>query len=268
MRRRAFIASVVGVGSSATAGCLGFTLRSEDDVQRREERVENLESTAEAQRRTAEAQRRTAEAERKTAEARQETIDAQQQTISEQRTELGNRQQRIEDLNATIDRKEQRISSLESGTDGKDQRISSLESDVEALRREKVMTQYRLGYDYQEIGSNDFSTGVDNRESDWTTSMAYFSRAQGRYLSASAAFDDALTTAQDLGFSSVTGRIEESMQAAQNHAQASNSYANAAYLYVEGQTESAQDWDQQAANSFQAAEDMTIYGPDEIESNL
>lgn len=234
LSRRSALTSLGTAATVGLAGCLGYTIESEDDVEGRKTRIDELESE-----------------------------------IEDLESNLSDREDEIADLESQIQDRESQIEDLESDVSDREDEIESLESDLETLRAEKVSALYTVGHARTEASK--LSKENANAEADkenYDLASLYWVRAEGELNGAHTSFDEAQSVADEEGFSSVASTIEEARMWAKHMSQACLNMANAYLFLSRGQDSMGQDYADMAQEAFKKADQYDVADPSDIESQL
>lgn len=213
---------------------MGYSVRSQEDVERRRQRVEELEAT-----------------------------------VDQQDSELDQRQSRIEDLNSSIQEKESRIAELETEKATADQRVTELQADVERLRREKVSELYDVGYSQFQTGQSDFAKAETSESNgDYDIAEAQYALASAHFGSAEQSMDRAATVAGDAGFDATRLLVEESASTVESYESAALDYANESLYRVRGDTATADSFESDGDDALISAQSGTVHQPADVDSQL
>lgn len=241
MQRRQFFAAVAAASGGLLTGCLGYTIKSEEEIQSKNDRIEELRTT----------------------------IREQESELSSLNETIQQKEDRINQLEETINEKESQISDLEGTVTDQQSEIEQLESEVETLKREKISELYAIGHAHFESGNQAFdSARSSDSNGDYLIAEGNYAIAHGHYLSAEQAFRRAATLAGDVGLTNVQGSIETATNALDDYGLAALNYANEMLFRSQGNSSTADDFESDADSAYGSAQNTPVPTPDEIDSAL
>ncbi|PSP79644.1 hypothetical protein BRC81_03825 [Halobacteriales archaeon QS_1_68_20] len=218
----------------SVAGCLGYTIESEDDVQQRKARIDELES---------------------------EVGDLESQVETKDST--------IEDLEAEVEQKQSEIEDLEASIEEKDGEIDSLESDLETEQKELISKLYELGESHRQRAFKNWQDGGDlYDQGDYSGASNEWGLAAGQYIDATEVFAEAASIASDQGRSEVADMIESSKNRVQTSATAAHQFSLASYYYSHDNESQGDKHLQEGNSALEELDQYTLYDPSEIDSSL
>ncbi len=234
MDRRGVLRATGVVATTALAGCLGYTIESEDDVQQRQDRIGELETQ-----------------------------------VENLESEVDQKDSTIEDLQSEVDQKESQIEELETSVEQKDGEIESLESDLETERKELISKLYELAGGHRQRAFANWEDGnAMFDEGDFAGASNEWGLAAGQYINAGNVFSEAASVASDQGLTEVAGKIESSRNRVQTSATAANQFGLASYYYSHGNKSRGDQHLNEGNAVLDELDQYTLYEPSEIDSDL
>lgn len=241
MQRRSVLRASGVAATVGLAGCLGYTIESEDDVQQRKERIDELES---------------------------EVADLESQ-VEQKESENEQLNSDIEDLESQIEQKESEIQQLESDLQQAESDVDSLESDLETERKEHVSLLYELGYSQRDRALNHWKSGANlYDQGDFAGASNEWGISSGQYIDAAETFAQAAADARDLGLSDVVSDVESSEEYVRLSGQAANHFALASYYYAHDNETDGDSHIDKGNDALDESSQYTLYEPQEIDSAL
>lgn len=248
MQRRTVLRAAGVTATVGLSGCLGYTIESEDDVERRKDRIDELESDV---------------------DELESDLEQKESENEELGSEIEGLETDVETLEAEIEDKETRIQELESTIDQKDDEVDSLESDLDTERREKISLVYELGYQQRNRALNHWKSGSNlYDQADYAGASNEWGISSGQYIDSAETFAEAASQARDLGLSKVASDAESSEEFVRASARAANHFALASYYYSKDDVSEGDYHIDEGNDALDESQQYTLYEPSEIDAAL
>ena len=248
MNRRQFLTiGAVGLVSSQ-AGCLGYTVQDQEEVDERKNRIENLQESLES-------------AQTNISEQESQIVDLEEQRNGLQ-NEISEKESQIADL-------EEQINNLNSDLQSAEENIASLEEDKQRLEAEIILDLYSWAISMNNDGLDYWSGGIElwNNEN-YTEARAEFNVAAGYFDSAFMNMKGAGDRADEFGYNQTEDLIRETQNKVNLRYLASGQYQLASRSAARGEYSDAQSYQDTGEQRLSEAENYEFYDLNVLEDEL
>ncbi len=269
-------AALACVAVAATAGCLGYTIESEEGIEDRKNRIDQLQTLADAKNETIDEQD-------SLLSDRNETIGDLEQDVANLETTVADLEDDLSDLEAELTDKRQELAAAESTIDSKNSEIDTLESDIDDLeseidtheavveetRTQAIIQLYTYAHSLASAADDRYSTGVEEWNADaHRLAEPYLERSHTYYVAARSAVGDIIETADRLTAPLASGDVDPLRNYADDMSTAAYELARASAAASNDDWADAEDHHTAAVAARDDANAHEPLTPDDLEARL